>query len=89
MGHHLTTFQGSVHDAVRQAILEKIPGAQVEVTGGGGHFTIDVVSPVFAGKSRLESQRLVLGAVKHLMAGEQAPVHAVDTLTTRTPESAG
>jgi acid stress-induced BolA-like protein IbaG/YrbA len=85
MGHHLTTFQGSVHDAVRQAILEKIPDAVVEVTGGGGHFTIDVVSAVFAGKSRLEAQRLVLGAVKHLMAGEQAPVHAVDTLTTRTP----
>ncbi len=85
MSHHLTTFQGSVHDAVRQAILEKIPDAQVEVTGGGGHFVLDVVSPVFAGKSRLESQRLVLSAIKHLMAGDGAPVHAVDSLTTRTP----
>jgi len=40
---------------------------------------------VFAGKSRLESQRLVLGSIKHLMAGDLAPVHAVDRLGTRTP----
>jgi len=43
------------------------------------------VSTAFAGKNMLESQRLVLGAIKHLLAGERAPVHAVDSLTTRTP----
>jgi len=85
MGHHLTSFKGDVLDAVKAAVLEKIPDAVVDVRGGGGHFTIDVVSPVFAGKSRLESQRLVLSSIKHLMAGDAAPVHAVDTLTTRAP----
>lgn len=85
MGHHLTSFQGDILAVVKGAVLEKIPDAAVVVQGGGGHFTIDVVSPVFAGKSRLESQRLVLSAIKHLMAGEAAPVHAVDSLTTRTP----
>jgi acid stress-induced BolA-like protein IbaG/YrbA len=84
MGHHLTSFQGDVTEAVRRAVLDKIPGALVAVQGGGGHFTIDVASPVFEGKSRLESQRLVLSAIKHLMAGEGAPVHAVDSLITRT-----
>ena len=84
MGHHLTSFQGDVLEAVRAAVLEKIPGAAVDVRGGGGHYTIDVLSPVFEGKSRVESQRLVLSAIKHLMAGEAAPVHAVDALTTRT-----
>jgi stress-induced morphogen len=44
-----------------------------------------VTSPVFAGKSMLESQRLVYGAIAHLMAGDQAPVHAIDSLKTRTP----
>jgi acid stress-induced BolA-like protein IbaG/YrbA len=83
MGHHLTSFQGDVLETVRAAVLSKIPDAVVDVKGGGGHYTIDVLSPVFDGKSRLESQRLVLGAIKHLMAGEAAPVHAVDTLTTR------
>lgn len=84
MGHHLTSFQGDVTEAVRLAVLAKIPDAVVTVQGAGGHFTIDVLSPVFEGKSRLESQRLVLSAIKHLMAGEAAPVHAVDSLITRT-----
>ena len=44
---------------------------------------IEAVSPVFEGKSRLESQRLVLNAIRHLMAGENAPVHAVDAIKTR------
>ncbi len=72
--------------AIKAAILEKIPGANVVVApGSGGHYTIEVVSSAFAGKSMLESQRLVYGAIAHLMAGDAAPVHAVDSLKTRTP----
>jgi acid stress-induced BolA-like protein IbaG/YrbA len=82
---HPTDFVGSVEEAIRTAIIAKIPDARVDVSGGGGHYTIGVVSTVFAGKGMLESQRLVLGAIKHLLAGERAPVHAVDSLTTRTP----
>ncbi len=52
------------------------------VSGGGGHFSIEVTSSVFAGKNRVESQRLVYGAIAHLMKGDLAPVHAVDTLRT-------
>ena len=75
-----------VTHAIKSAILEKIPDAAVEVApGSGGHFTIEVVSPVFAGKGMLESQRLVYGAIAHLMKGDAAPVHAVDKLTTRAP----
>jgi stress-induced morphogen len=73
--------------AIRTAILAKIPDANVDVNpgSGGGHFTIAVVSPVFAGKSLVDSQRLVYGAIAHLMKGDGAPVHAVDKLTTKTP----
>ena len=49
-----------------------------------GSFAWQVVSPVFEGKSMLESQRLVLGAIAHLMKGNGAPVHAIDSLKTRT-----
>ena len=62
-----------------------MPGAVAHVEGRAGHYTIEVTSELFAGKSRLESQRLVYGAITHLMAGEMAPVHAVDKLLTRTP----
>ncbi|KYF60532.1 BolA/IbaG family iron-sulfur metabolism protein [Sorangium cellulosum] len=85
MSIHLTTFQGSIPEALKRAIEEKIEGSTAEVTGGGGHFNLVVTSPVFAGKSMLESQRLVYGAIAHLMAGDQAPVHAIDSLKTRTP----
>lgn len=85
MSSHPTDFQGSIDDAIRAAIVERIPGAVVEVAGAGGHFSIAVTSTEFAGKSMLQSQRLVYGAIAHLMSGNLAPVHAVDTLTTRVP----
>ena len=84
MSSHPTDFSGSVHDAIRDAIVQKLPGALVDVEGGGGHYTIVVISASFAGKSMLDSQRIVYGAIAHLMSGERAPVHAVDTLKTRT-----
>jgi acid stress-induced BolA-like protein IbaG/YrbA len=75
-----------ITQTIKLAILEKIPDASVVVEpGSGGHFTIQVVSPVFAGKNMVESQRLVYGAIAHLMKGDAAPVHAVDKLTTRVP----
>jgi acid stress-induced BolA-like protein IbaG/YrbA len=82
MSMHLTTFEGSVTQAIQDAIKSAIKDAEVEVTGGGGHFQISVRSPVFQGKSKIQSHRLVLGAIKHLMSGESAPVHAVDSLRT-------
>lgn len=72
-----------VLDAIRSSIVEKIPDARVDVTGGGGHFEITVRSPTaFEGKSLLQKQRLVLSAIAPLMKGDGAPVHAVDKLTT-------
>lgn len=83
--HHPTDFHGSVIDALRDAIEKELPDAKVQVTGGGGHFSIDVVSTAFAGKNMLQSQRLVYSAITHLMSGDMAPVHAIDSLTTRVP----
>lgn len=85
MSNHPTDFVGSVPDAITSAVKERMPDATIEVTGGGGHYSITVVSSAFAGKNMLESQRLVLSAIKHLMNGAAPPVHAVDSLVTRTP----
>ena len=85
MSSHPTDFQGSVVDALRSAIESKITDSKAEVSGAGGHFTIEVVSPAFAGLGMLESQRLVYAAIAHLMKGDLAPVHAVDKLKTRVP----
>jgi acid stress-induced BolA-like protein IbaG/YrbA len=85
MSDHPTDFVGSIPDAITAGIKARLPDAIVQVSGGGGHYTIDVVSTAFAGKSMLENQRLVLASIKHLINGERPPVHAVDSLTTRAP----
>ena len=84
MSSHPTEFQGSVIDALREAIERQIPDSRAEVNGGG-YFNIEVTSPVFAGKNILQSQRMVYGAIADLMKGDRVPVHAVDSLKTRTP----
>jgi len=82
---HPTDFVGNVHEAISSSIKANIPDATVESSGSGGHYSIAVVSTVFAGKSLLEQQRLVLGSIKHLLAGAAPPIHAVDNLITKTP----
>ncbi len=70
---------------LREAIAAALPEAEIQVSGGGGHFEIRVVSAAFEGKRALAKQRLVYDAIAHLMTGETAPVHAVDRLVTETP----
>jgi stress-induced morphogen len=82
MSEHPTDFQGDIIATMRAAIEQAVPDSRAVVAGGGGHYTIEVVSPVFAGKSMLEQQRLVMRAIAHLMAGNAPPVHAVDSLKT-------
>ncbi len=85
MSDHPTQFKGSIPDAIVASIHGVLPDAQIDVSGGGGHFTLVVTSAAFKGKTMLESQRLVYGAIAHLMSGADAPVHAVDNLKTLTP----
>ena len=75
----------TIEELVKQCIESAIPESQAQVDGGGGHFNIEVVSSAFAGKRILEQQRLVYSAIAHLMAGDTAPVHAVDRMVCKTP----
>ncbi len=72
-------------EEIRSRILEAMPDAQVEVqdlTGGGDHFQVTVVSSGFEGKSLLERHRLVNAALEEEMKGK---IHAL-ALKTYTPE---
>ena len=73
-------------EEIEKAILESIPDAKVQVSGGGGHFNIEVEASVFAGKSPLQQQRIVYKAIWDLMKGDNAPLHAVDSMICRVPE---
>jgi acid stress-induced BolA-like protein IbaG/YrbA len=73
-------------DELRAALRAALPDAAVEVEAGSpGHFSLSVVSAAFAGLPRVRQQQKVYAAIAHLMAGDAAPVHAIDQLTTRTP----
>jgi len=74
----------NIEAEVKLAIEEALPGASAEVHGGGGHFEIEVVYADFAGKRILAQQRLVYSAIAHLMAGDNAPLHAVDRMVCRS-----
>jgi len=80
-----STLEAPVLSAIENAVRGAIPDAKVHADGGGGHYVVEVVSPVFEGKSTLQRHRLVLSALAPLMAGDAAPVHAVDTLIAKTP----
>lgn len=85
MSHHPTSFVGDVRQAIKSAVEQAIAGCTCEVSGGGGHWEIVATSSAFAGQSLLNKQRMVLNAIAHLMKGDDAPVHAVDKIETRTP----
>jgi acid stress-induced BolA-like protein IbaG/YrbA len=58
-----------------------LPDAEVIVRGEGDHFEAVVVSPEFAGRTRVQQHRLVYAALGDRMGGE---IHAL-ALRTLTP----
>lgn len=71
-------------DAVREAIQRSLPDATVQVedlTGGGDHLQVHVVSTAFAGLSRVRQHQLVYGALRQELASEAIHALAVHTST--------
>ncbi len=74
-------------DQVRSAISQALPDARVEVedlTGGGDHLQVTVVSSAFTGLSRVKQHQLVYGALRSELASEA--IHAL-ALQTSTPNA--
>jgi stress-induced morphogen len=72
-------------DQVKAAIHRALPDATVEVedlTGGGDHLQVRVVSSAFAGLNRIRQHQLVYGALRQELASEA--IHAL-ALQTSTP----
>jgi acid stress-induced BolA-like protein IbaG/YrbA len=70
-------------EAVRELILEALPGAEVEVTddtGEGDHLRAVVRAPQFVDLSRVEQHRLVKAAVQEHM--DDGSIHALSVKTT-------
>ncbi len=72
-------------DDLKARIESSIPGARAEVvdlTGGGDHFRAEVVSPAFAGLSRIAQHKLVYDVFGADIGG---PIHAL-SLSTRAEQ---
>jgi acid stress-induced BolA-like protein IbaG/YrbA len=65
-------------DEVRERIEAGVPDARVEVTGDGHHFNAVVVSPAFAGLSRIAQHRLVYDVFGSELGGR---IHALSLQT--------
>ena len=71
-------------EEIKQRIESAIPDSSAEVedwTGGGDHFRATVVSPAFAGLSRIQQHRLVMDVFAGEIGGS---IHAL-SVKTQTP----
>ena len=69
---------------IRERIIEKMPDAVVKVsdlTGGGDHWQVEVVSAVFEGVSPVNQHRMIYDCFGDVIGGA---MHAL-ALKTRTP----
>jgi stress-induced morphogen len=67
---------------IESLIREAFPDARIEVkdlAGDGEHYSANVVSAAFAGKSRVQQHQMVYGALKGRMGGE---LHALALQTS-------
>ena len=72
---------------VEEMIKAGLPDAQVQVqdlTGGGDHYQVTVVSSQFADKGMVQQHQLVYGALQQAISSEA--IHAL-ALKTYTPEA--
>lgn len=76
-------------EQVEAMIKAGLPDATVQVqdlTGGGDHYQVAVVSSAFTGRSLVQQHQMVYGAVREAMSSEA--IHAL-ALKTYTPEEWG
>lgn len=74
-------------EVIKQAIEKAFPGSKAEVrdlTGGGDHFELRVVSSAFSGKGLVDRHRMVYAALGSAVGNE---IHAL-ALKTMTPDEA-
>jgi len=71
-------------ESIESSIRAGLACERVEVIGDGQHFQALIVSPAFAGKSRIQRHQLVYAALGERMREE---VHAL-SMRTLTPEEA-
>uniref|UniRef100_A0A7S2S243 BolA-like protein n=1 Tax=Eucampia antarctica TaxID=49252 RepID=A0A7S2S243_9STRA len=78
----------AIVDVCKGKISKLLETDDVRVTGAyddpnGSHISVEVVSPLFAGKRAVQRQQMVYKAIWEELQG---PVHAVDSMICKTPD---
>ena len=73
------------NDAVKQMIQDKLPDAQISVSGDGYKYETDIISEAFTGLNTLKRHQLVYAAVNDAITAGQ--LHAL-TIRAKTPAEA-
>lgn len=73
---------------IERLIRARFPDAKIEIrdlAGDGNHYAATVVDEAFRGKNRVQQQRMVNDALKEILQGADAPLHAL-ALQTSAPD---
>ena len=73
-------------DEIKVTLEKTLPGSTIQIqdlTGGGDHFQVVIVSSMFEGKGLLDQHQIVYGALREALGSER--IHAL-ALKTFTPE---
>ena len=76
-------------EQVQTMIKDKMTNAEVKVVGDGQHFEAIIISPDFAGKTRVKQHQLVYGALQAELASETIHALSLKTFTPETWQAAG
>jgi stress-induced morphogen len=79
-------------DEIRSTLEKALPGSTIEIqdlTGGGDHWQVFIVSPAFEGKALIEQHQMVYGALKDAMGDQRIHALALKTFTPAQWEKLG
>jgi stress-induced morphogen len=79
-------------EQIKTTLEKALPGSTIEtqdLTGGGDHWQVVIVSPAFEGKGLVEQHQLVYAALKDEMGDQRIHALALKTFTPAQWEKLG
>jgi acid stress-induced BolA-like protein IbaG/YrbA len=79
-------------EEIKTTLEQALPGSTIEVrdlTGGGDHWQLFIVSPAFEGKGLVEQHQIVYAALKDAMEDQRIHALALKTFTPAEWEKLG
>jgi len=79
-------------EEIRTTLEKALPGSTIEIqdlTGGGDHYQVLVISPSFEGKGLLDQHQMVYGALREALGSERIHALALKTFSPAQWEKLG